>query len=166
MKRDEISIPKPCSVDWAEMSGDEQQRFCGQCSKDVHNLSEMTEPEARTLLKQPNVCVRVATRSDGTIRFQSRRRFLAAAIATTIALPAAAAVEVQAETGGALARLASAAYSLLLGAPEPEPEPEPDLVDVEMGDVAPIEDVLMGALVLEPAVEEAQQPTLGRVQAR
>jgi hypothetical protein len=73
---------------------------------------------------------------------------------------------VQAETGGALARLASAAYSLLLGAPEPEPEPEPDLVDVEMGDVAPIEDVLMGALVLEPAVEEAQQPTLGRVQAR
>jgi hypothetical protein len=142
------------------MSGDEQQRFCGQCSKDVHNLSEMTEPEARTLLKQPNVCVRVATRSDGTIRFQSRRRFLAAAIATTIALPATAAVEAQAETGGALARLASAAYSLLFGAPEPEP------VEVEMGDIAPIEHVLMGAPVPEPAVEETQRHALGKVQAR
>ena len=150
MKRDEISIPKPCSADWGEMSGDEQRRFCGQCSKSVHNISEMTEPEARTLLRQPDVCVRFATQPDGTIRFQSRRRFLAAAVATSIALPAAAAVEAQPEAGGTLARLASAAYSFLFGEPEPAP-PDIELIEevmmgepemeIEMGDVELIEDV-------------------------
>lgn len=147
MKRDEISIPKPCAADWAEMSGDEQRRFCGQCSKSVHNLSEMTEPEARTLLRQPDVCVRFATQPDGTIRFQSRRQFLAAAVATSITLPAAAAVETQAETGGALARLASVAYSLLFGEPEPAP------IEVEMGDVEIIEVKMGEAVPIE--VEEA-----------
>ena len=161
MKRDEINITEPCHADWGEMTGDSTRRHCAQCDKSVHNLSDMTEPEAQAVLKQPNVCVRFQASTDGQIRFQSRRRFLVAAAATTITLPAAAAVApIQDAAPSSLVAAARAVYEFFFGPPacakpETEPvweniqggimsepieivEPEPEL-PVKMGEIAPVE---------------------------
>lgn len=49
------------------MSGGEQKRFCGQCSKNVYNISRMTKDEAESLLRGGNACIRLYRRKDGTI---------------------------------------------------------------------------------------------------
>lgn len=144
MKRSEIRIPEPCTADWSSMDGDARKRFCGQCAKHVHNLSEMTEPQARSVLATPDVCVRFSARADGTVRFQSRRRFLAAAVASTIALPAAAAVAPQQDAApGPISRL----LTYLFGETEP---PEP---------VEPMEEIQGGAM-WEPEPPEPVEPIL------
>ncbi len=61
-------IASPCDQEWAQMSGDDQCRFCSLCEKNVYNLSSMTDLEINLLLKtEENVCTRVFKRSDGTI---------------------------------------------------------------------------------------------------
>ncbi|MEK7725310.1 MAG: hypothetical protein AAB336_13230, partial [Acidobacteriota bacterium] len=47
---DNIRIASPCSADWNEMVGNERQKFCGSCQKNVYNLSGMTKDEAENLL--------------------------------------------------------------------------------------------------------------------
>jgi hypothetical protein len=66
---DNIRIASPCSADWSKMSGDERTRHCGDCQKNVYNLSEMTRDEAETLIlaKEGRLCVRYFQRKDGTI---------------------------------------------------------------------------------------------------
>jgi len=51
------------------MVGNEQVRFCGQCSLNVYNLSGMTRPEAEHLIAQTEgrLCIRYYRRADGTI---------------------------------------------------------------------------------------------------
>src|SRR3954452_5823731 len=34
-----IRIASPCKANWDDMVGDERARFCGQCAKNVYNLS-------------------------------------------------------------------------------------------------------------------------------
>lgn len=65
----QIQIASPCHASWDDMEGDEQIRFCGQCRKNVYNLSEMTRRDAQTLLAQTGVppCVRFYKRADGTL---------------------------------------------------------------------------------------------------
>jgi hypothetical protein len=66
---DRISIASPCSADWDEMPGSDQVRHCGQCNKNVYNLSAMTRREAEALLreKEGRLCARLYRRADGTI---------------------------------------------------------------------------------------------------
>lgn len=173
MKRDNLPINEPCHADWSAMDGDRQKRFCGECSKHVHNLSAMTEPEAKAVLttvEQP--CVRYTCNPDGTIRFRptSRRVFLARTgmVAGGLmigGLPAAASVA-PIESGEACGskslfdRLSEAFWSLF---EEPEPvlmgEPAiaepivPEEHEVLMGDVLyeepePIE--MLGQPVVQP----------------
>jgi hypothetical protein len=55
-----LIIPKPCTADWNSMVGNDQVRFCGHCSHQVHNLSALTRNQAERLVAQSNgrLCVR------------------------------------------------------------------------------------------------------------
>jgi hypothetical protein len=54
------------------MIGDERVRFCGECAKNVYNLSAMTRDEAEGVLAEHhgNLCVRMYLRDDGTVMTQ------------------------------------------------------------------------------------------------
>jgi hypothetical protein len=66
---DVIDIPMPCQVPWDSMTGDERIRFCGQCKKNVYNISEMGTSEAESFLQQNlgSICLGFMRRADGTI---------------------------------------------------------------------------------------------------
>jgi hypothetical protein len=78
------------------MDGDAQRRFCGLCSKHVHDLSAMTEAEAEALVtreQSSGLCVRYRARPDGSIAHRPvlAQTLRAAALgATLIAMPAMA----------------------------------------------------------------------------
>ncbi len=65
----QIQIVKPCPADWNAMTGDVQARFCAHCKRQVHDLSQMTEAQAQTLLDHTNLnaCVRITRTADGRI---------------------------------------------------------------------------------------------------
>jgi len=141
MKRDELPIPTPCHADWDEMTGESVQRHCAQCDKSVHNLSEMTEPAARTLLatRTEKLCIRYQARN-GQVQFQPSRRTVARGLAAgallAASVPASAAILEPGASGreGLLQRL----LRRLLGEEPSEPsEPStPEVVEVvEMGGV-------------------------------
>ncbi len=64
-----VKIASPCSADWNAMIGDDRKRFCGQCSLNVYNLSEMSKAAAEELLmnSEGRLCVRLYRRTDGTV---------------------------------------------------------------------------------------------------
>jgi len=66
---DRVAIATPCSAVWDNMAGDDRVRFCGDCQKNVYNLSAMTREEGEALLEQTNagVCVRFYQRADGKV---------------------------------------------------------------------------------------------------
>jgi hypothetical protein len=66
---DDVHIAAPCKASWEQMVGDEHVRFCGQCEKNVYNLSSLPREEAEALLaaKEGNMCVRLYRRADGTV---------------------------------------------------------------------------------------------------
>jgi hypothetical protein len=66
---DVLNVPSPCAVPWKSMAGDDRVRFCGECRKDVYNLSAMTTAEAESLLRNAAAtpCVRFYRRLDGTV---------------------------------------------------------------------------------------------------
>ncbi|MEO6394018.1 MAG: hypothetical protein ABIP75_19345 [Pyrinomonadaceae bacterium] len=70
---DNISVAAPCSADWDSMIGTDQSRFCGQCSKNVYNLSGMTRGEAEELItrSEGQLCVRFYRRADGSVLTQN-----------------------------------------------------------------------------------------------
>ena len=51
------------------MEGDDRVRFCGECRKNVYNLSALPRAEAERLLqeREGNLCVRLYKRADGTV---------------------------------------------------------------------------------------------------
>lgn len=99
---DNVRVASPCSADWSQMTGDDRTRHCGECKKNVYNLSGMTRDEAEALLIDRNgdLCVRYYQRSDGTILLadcavgarRKRRRRLAVIAGGAAALLAAAGV--------------------------------------------------------------------------
>lgn len=96
MHADQLHIAEPCTADWDRMDGDERRRFCGQCSRHVHDLNQLTEPEALALLTdETGVCVQYRAQADGTVRFrplQTGRKLAAvAAITSLFTTPALAA---------------------------------------------------------------------------
>lgn len=66
---DKIEIATPCHADWDDMVGDERTRHCGECRKNVYNISEMTAVEVKDLVTatEGRVCVRLYRRKDGTV---------------------------------------------------------------------------------------------------
>jgi hypothetical protein len=108
MKRTEAPIASPCHEDWDGMDGDARSRFCGQCSKSVHHLSDMTEAAAVTLLAdttQGRLCVRYRYRPDNNqIVFRdspapARSRLARTARRLAVALPLLAAPALAAASG-------------------------------------------------------------------
>lgn len=54
-----IHIPSPCSEDWSKMKIVHQARFCGSCTKNVMDFTQMTREEILTYLLEnhnKNVC--------------------------------------------------------------------------------------------------------------
>lgn len=96
-----IAIASPCTASWEKMQGDDRVRFCGECEKNVYNLSAMPRQEAEDLLRSRpdgDICVRLYKRADGTVLTEDcpvgmkrkRRRKLAFGVASAAALTAAA----------------------------------------------------------------------------
>lgn len=73
MIRDDVAIETPCGMDFRKMTRKEAtQRFCGACTKHVHDLASMTEGEARALLAAPStegLCVRYVADETGRLQF-------------------------------------------------------------------------------------------------
>jgi hypothetical protein len=93
---DNIRIASPCGASWDAMTGDARVRACGDCNKNVYNLSELTRDEAEALIvaHEGKLCVRYYRRADGTIltkdcavgaRRTRRRRWVAAGMIATFA---------------------------------------------------------------------------------
>ncbi|HEY4181650.1 MAG TPA: hypothetical protein VGM90_32625 [Kofleriaceae bacterium] len=92
---DNIKVATPCRADWNQMAGDERVRHCGDCKKNVFNLSAMTRVEAEALIKEKNgdLCARYFQRHDGTIILKDcsvgvtqkrKRRIIAGAVAALL----------------------------------------------------------------------------------
>ena len=91
-----IRIAAPCTQDWDAMDGNGRVRHCGQCDKQVFNLSGMTRADAEVLVRERagTMCVRLYQREDGTVLTSDcpvgvRRRLTARAlmsVATTALL--------------------------------------------------------------------------------
>lgn len=64
-----LKIAAPCNVSWESMDGDDRVRHCGQCEKNVYNISNMTKAQANEFLRATNfkACVNFYQREDGTI---------------------------------------------------------------------------------------------------
>lgn len=101
-----IRVASPCNADWNKMTGEgetaDRVRACGDCKKNVYNLSEMTRDEAEALIleKEGRLCVRYFQRKDGTILLKDctvgvsqkrKRRVIAAGAAALLAGGGAAA---------------------------------------------------------------------------
>jgi hypothetical protein len=91
-----IRVASPCSADWNAMTGDDRVRACGDCNKNVYNISELTREEAEALIvaKEGRLCVRYFQRRDGTILLKDcevavaqkrKRRIIAAGAAALLA---------------------------------------------------------------------------------
>ncbi|HEY5239993.1 MAG TPA: hypothetical protein VIJ22_00945 [Polyangiaceae bacterium] len=108
---DHVSIAAPCRASWDQMVGDEHVRFCGQCEKNVYNLSSLPREEAEALLvaKEGKMCVRLFKRADGTVltndcpvgvkKRRRRRAALAAVGGSLMAAAAAVGLESRATMG-------------------------------------------------------------------
>jgi hypothetical protein len=98
---DELQIAAPCTASWDAMVGDDHVRFCGQCEKNVYNLSSLPREEAEALLvaREGSLCVRMYKRQDGTVltadcpvgvKKRRRRRATVAAVGGGLMAAAAA----------------------------------------------------------------------------
>jgi hypothetical protein len=58
-----------CNARWSAMEGDDRVRFCGECRKNVYNLSALPRAEAERLLqeREGRICIRLYKRADGTV---------------------------------------------------------------------------------------------------
>ena len=128
---EDIRIASPCPADWNQMVGDHKSRFCGQCQKNVYNLSAMTREEAELLVlsKEGNLCVQLWKRTDGTVitadcpvGLRRKRMRLAAVIAV----------------GSGLATSALAVFALVATeAAPPPPVPPSDPIPYVMTETPP-----------------------------
>lgn len=64
-----LSVAKPCSMSWENMSGDEKTRLCNACDMNIYNLSKMTSQEITSLIqnREGRLCGRIYKRTDGTV---------------------------------------------------------------------------------------------------
>jgi len=68
MNKKNVHISEPCDADWEGMEVEGARRFCGACTKHVHDLSSMTRGDALALLRStPKLCVRYTCDENGDI---------------------------------------------------------------------------------------------------
>jgi hypothetical protein len=73
MKRSNLVINDPCNADWSGMTPNERGRHCASCALTVHDLSTMTEAEAKALFRErrnERVCVRYLCDESDAIVFR------------------------------------------------------------------------------------------------
>jgi len=65
----QLRVAKNCPASWPQMSGDDRVRHCGQCSRNVYNIANMTQAEATDLIESAEgwLCVRFYRRIDGKV---------------------------------------------------------------------------------------------------
>lgn len=71
LRIEDADVRLPCEAAWNDMVEVPGGRHCGACDLVVHDLSSMTETEARRVLARRSdgrVCVRYQPFADGTIR--------------------------------------------------------------------------------------------------
>ncbi len=181
---DNIRVATPCRADWKQMTGDERARHCGDCKKNVYNLSNMTRDEAEALIieKEGKLCVRYYQRHDGTIILKDcsigiiarrKRRLIAAG---AIALLGSAAlfafkktrpVEADVPTCGNPSTHENVTTRYVItGEVEAPPAPLPPAPHVEpeheviMGDWAgPVPEEILGGISAEPEVVTPETST-------
>lgn len=130
-----LRVASPCTADWSAMQGDDRVRFCGQCEKNVYNISAMTHAEAEDLIreKEGKLCVRFYQRTDGTVltadcpwgRRRRRRRHIVMMAGAAAGLLVAA---------GFVSFTRGRPHFAVMGAPVPLPPP---VVEHElMGDIS------------------------------
>jgi hypothetical protein len=107
-----VRVASPCTASWEAMVGDDRARFCGECGKNVYDLSALTRDEATRLIAEHegSLCIRLYRRADGTVLtadcptgLRRKRRRLALYGAGAGALTAAAAVTMTTRTMGKMA---------------------------------------------------------------
>ncbi|HEV3118932.1 MAG TPA: hypothetical protein VGY58_17905 [Gemmataceae bacterium] len=69
MPLEQIRVASPCPASWEAMHGNDRVRFCGQCRKNVYDLSALSSADAQALIEahEGRLCVRFYQRVDGTI---------------------------------------------------------------------------------------------------
>ena len=157
-----VRVAAPCRADWESMRGNERVRFCGQCSMNVYNLSNMTKQDAEALIlsTEGRLCVRYYHRADGSIltancpvglRALKRRLtgFSRATVSSVLSFFAGMAVLVGFETAqNSLDAAAEASLDLISPVPLPVAEPQEQSPPPEYS-------VVMGDIALEPRVGNA-----------
>jgi hypothetical protein len=173
---DRIDIPLPCHVPWANMTGDDRVRFCGDCRQNVYNVAMFTRAEATRLLNDSSgrVCLRIFRRPDGTVvtddcraRLRAARKrgllifagtlvvvFWAQICAQFVGLMGLRRVMSSGGTMGDVVTMPMAGAPVLPPAPAPVPVPVPMMGEpvpaVELtGEVAPPVRKLMGRLAVK-----------------
>lgn len=94
LSRRTLPIAEPCDASWQDMRSDGARRFCEHCEEHVHDISVMSEPEARSLLRSSagrKVCLRYRSDAEGRIRFAVSPPLGAAIVVATALLLAACA---------------------------------------------------------------------------
>jgi hypothetical protein len=88
---DSIKVAAPCTADWEQMKGSDEERFCGQCHLHVYNISSMTRAEALRIIqnREDRLCIKFYRRRDGTIMTSNCPKGLRAVKRRIVKLPAA-----------------------------------------------------------------------------
>lgn len=131
MRVSEAQIGGPCHEDWDAMQVGPggARRFCFACSKSVHDLSEMTEAEARELLAakaDEEICIAYALDEAG--RIEHRRVPVGQGLVPVSSLLRARAA--RASKGATAAMVGALAACTPHGAAETMPELEDEVAEV------------------------------------
>jgi hypothetical protein len=121
VNRDDAPIARPCGADYSTMSPRGTARFCGACDKLVHDLSAMSEREARSLLRARStegLCVRYLHDANGDIWFGGRSPGGAAGL-----VPAARLARHGAAMAAAAALVLTPVLTEACGGAGPDPNP-------------------------------------------
>jgi hypothetical protein len=146
-----ITNPCPITLERGGVAPADRSMYCDHCVKDVHLLSKMTEPEARSFLREhegQDICVSYAIRTDGAIRFRAAPKLVPVEQLTRRPSPARHApqrLSMVASIGAAALLAACTAHS------EPEPEPTPQAApSAQVEPIEPAEPVVHTPPVVEP----------------
>lgn len=74
VRSQDIEIPEPCHADWDAMRPEERGKFCFECRKTVHDLSSMTEDEAKAFLRRSacnDICISFEHDEEGNLVFEA-----------------------------------------------------------------------------------------------
>ena len=137
MRAADIQIPEPCHEDWDAMTPLQRGRHCDTCRQTVHDLSTMTEREAKTLLNSgEDVCISYRENDDGSVKLRPAPVVPLAALTRRLPRVAAAGLSI------ALAACAPHGEGPSLEAQQEEPpaflEYTPSIPEAEPCDALPV----------------------------